>query len=470
MDDFTERAVDQVGKIETRGIGRIADRDRHGRSRELFQVWLTSNSAYVAILLGGSLVMMGLTVVQAFVVLLLGNMFWLMAGILAMSGPSSGTPGAIVTRALYGPRANRVFGAGITWLICSIYNGICLATGSLAGFAMVEFAGVPATGSVKIAIAVGVGLIALVLSLYGHATIVRFSAALMLVLGLCVLVLGVFVAQRASLHPAGHEPLSGGALWVALLSGFTFIAAAPLSWINTADYARYLPANTSKWRVAGWTAFGGWCSSTIPGGIGILAGTVVDMGDPQVSMRSMLPAWFYGLFLLMVIGTSIANTVNGTYSSGLSLQAMGLRTRRSRSVLIDAFLVSVLCLYALLAAHFLTALNNIMALTVTFLGPAMTIYAVDVLLRGNRYDGRALHDERPGSPFWHSGGIGWSGTGALVVGTVAAMLCVSTKVFVGPVATMLGGADISALVGPVVAGAVYLAAHRHVRSPARVAD
>jgi len=46
----------------------------------------------------------------------------------------------------------------------------------------------------------------------------------------------------------------------------------------------------------------------------------------------------------------------------------------------------------------------ILALTVAFLGPALAIYGIDILLRRNRYNGLELHDETPRSRFWY-----WSG-------------------------------------------------------------
>ncbi|WP_037065822.1 purine-cytosine permease family protein [Pseudonocardia acaciae] len=454
------RAVDEFGRIESRGIDHIPEADRHGRPRELFAVWLASNTTYLYILLGGALVVLGLSPAQAFGVLLLGNLFWALVGTLAISGPASGTPGSIVTRAMYGVRGNRVVGAGINWLTCIAYEGLNLAVGSLAGFALVESAGVHATVAVKVMVAAAIGLATFALSLYGHATIVRFSSFFTVALGGCVLVLGGFVVTRASAQPAGFTPLHGTALWVAVFTGFTLIAAAPLSWGNGADYARYLPADCSRWRVALFTAGGGWLAAMVLGGIGILAGTVVDMTDPQETMRAILPPWFYTVFLLALVCGSITNNVLTTYSSGLCLQSLGVGASRARTVVIDAVLGGALCAYALAASTFLGTMSDLLALTVTFLGPLLAIYATDIALRRNRYDGPALHDERPGGPFWYRNGVNWAGTSALLAGTAAAALCVNTKVFTGPVASALAGADVCTIAGPLVAVVVYVLAGR----------
>lgn len=97
--------------------------------------------------------------------------------------------------------------------------------------------------------------------------------------------------------------------------------------------------------------------------------------------------------------------------------------------------------------------SNVLQLTVVLLGPAMTLYATDILRR-NRYDGLALMDETPRSPFWYSGGVNGAGALALGAGVTAAALCVDT-VYTGPVADALGGVDLALPAGILVTSAVY---------------
>ncbi|WP_439673466.1 purine-cytosine permease family protein [Embleya sp. MST-111070] len=455
---------DRVGRVETRGIDYVPPAERHGRPFDLFPVWMASNVGYLYLLLGGMLSVLGLSVAQAFAVLVLGSLFWALVGLLAVSGPASGTPSQVVSRAMFGVRGNRVFGAGSQWLVAVTYEGINLAIGSLAGFALLESFGVHPTAPVKVAVTVVIGAATFALALYGHATIVRTSVLFAVVLGLSALILGGFVARHADLDPAGFTPPAGHDLWVSALIGFTVIAAAPLSWSNGADYARYLPADVSAWKVAASTAAGGFVPSVVMGGIGILAGTAVDMSDPQTAMSAIVPDWFYTVFLALIVVSSVTNNVMTTYSSGLSLQALGLRMSRSRSVVIDAILGGALCAYALLSPDFMTALNDILTLTVTFLGPLMAIYGVDIVMRRNAYDGIALHQEHPGGAHWYRNGYNPAGIIALIAGTTAAVLFANTTVLVGPGASALDGLDLSALLGPVVAAVIYAMLGRSSRA------
>ena len=59
-----------------------------------------------------------------------------------------------------------------------------------------------------------------------------------------------------------------------------------------------------------------------------------------------------------------------------------------------------------------------------------------------------------------------AGATALLAGTAVALLCVSTTTHVSPVASALGGADLSALSGPAVAALCYIAMARR-QVPAR---
>jgi cytosine/uracil/thiamine/allantoin permease len=103
----------------------------------------------------------------------------------------------------------------------------------------------------------------------------------------------------------------------------------------------------------------------------------------------------------------------------------------------------------------------VLQLTLVLLGPSMAIYAADIVLRRNRYDGVALSDETRGSRFWFTGGVSPVGLGALLGGMVAAALCANT-IYTGPVAALLGGIDISLPVGMLVAAALYATLSRVV--------
>ncbi len=450
-----EPATDRFGRIEARGIDQVPAGERHGHAGELFAVWAASNTTYLYILLGGALVGLGLNVWQGIAVVGAGNLFWLLVGLLSISGPAAGSPSSIVMRAMFGVLGNRV-NVAITGCAVSIaYEAINLCIASLAGFALLGWLGITPGLAMKLCMVIVIAAVTLTISVYGHATIVRLSVYFAAALAVCVAVLAAYLAPHINLHfvpPAGPH---GAGLIAAALGGVTIIASGPLSWGTGADYARYLPAGTSPASIIAWTALGGFVPSLLLGTLGVLAGTAVDMANPQTSFAAILPGWFYPVFLLVIITGATTNNVLTAYSSGLSLQSLGIEASRSITVLFDGFAGVALAIYALFIADFLDTLNNILALSVSLLGPSLAIYGVDILLRGNRYDGADLHDETAGSAFWYSHGFNWVGLSALGAGAGAALLCANTKILVGPIARLLDGADMSALAGPVVAAGMY---------------
>ena len=58
------------------------------------------------------------------------------------------------------------------------------------------------------------------------------------------------------------------------------------------------------------------------------------------------------------------------YSSGLALQAVCVRIRRSRSVALDGTLGVAMTLYALLVSNFLDTVASLLQVMVALLGPA----------------------------------------------------------------------------------------------------
>jgi len=452
---FPEPATDSFGRIEARGIDQVPAAERHGHAGELFAVWAASNTTYLYILVGGALVGMGLNVWQGIAVVVAGNLFWPLVGLLSISGPAAGAPSSIVMRAMFGVLGNRL-NVAITGCGVSIaYEAINLCIAALAGFALLGWLGISPGLAVKLCMVIGIAAVTLTISVYGHATIVRLSVYFAAALAACVAVLAAYLAPHINLHFVPPAGLHGAGLIAAALGGITIIASGPLSWGTAADYARYLPAETSSARIILWTVLGGFMPSLLLGALGVLAGTTVDMGDPQTSFAAILPGWFYPIFLLVIITGATTNNVLTAYSSGLSLQSLGIEASRSVTVLFDGFAGVGLAIYALFVADFLDTLNNILALSVSLLGPSLAIYGMDIVLRGNRYDGADLHDETAGGAFWYSHGFSWLGLSAFAAGAIAALLCANTKILVGPVARLMDGADMSALIGPAVAAGVY---------------
>jgi len=454
---------DQFGHIEARGIDHIPNAERHGHARELFLVWMAPNIMYLDVILGGAMMKLGLGIWPAIAVIVAGNAYWLLVGLVSVSGARSGTAGVVVMRAMFGVRANRVNVAIIVWGIMVAYEAVNLSMGGLAGFALIQALGITLTFGWKLAMVLAISAVTITICVYGHQTIVSLSGYFTAGLALCFAVLAWFVLKHANLHYTPPGSPSAATTWAIAMVGLVIIASSPMSWPTGADYTRYLPVNASATGIVVWTTLGAFVPAVLISIMGALAGTAVDMGDPQTSFAAILPRWFYPIFLIFIIVSSIINNVITTYSSGLALQGVGINARRAVTVGFDGIVAVSLTIYALFISNFFDTLNNFLSLSAAVLGPCIAIYVTDSLLRRHQYDGLQLSDESPRSPFWYNNGICWPGVVAEGIGTAVALLCINSPVLVGPVARTLKGADLSVITGPLVAAGVYIAMTRGAR-------
>ena len=446
--------ADRPGRVEVRGIELIPDEDRHGSPREVFWIWVGANTAFTYIFLGGLMIILGLNVWQAISAVVVGNLFYLLIGALAIPGPRAATAQIVISRAQYGRRGNQL-PAFLQWINLVGYEAINFSIGAFALYSLADFAGWR-IGDVGKAVLLGlVIVITFTIALLGHATIVVFQKWLAYALGIAAIVLFVFVARHADLGYQPQAPLHGGALLAVWLLGVTIISSAPLSWCGmAADYTRYMRRDTRPRSIVLNTAIGCLLPSIGLSVLAVLAGTAVDMTDPTTSMRSLMPHWFYPLFLGIVALGAITNNVLGVYSSGLSLQTLGLKVPRWQSIWIDALIGGAMTVYAIFISNFLNTLTEFFQFMLWWYAPFTAIFLLDVWFRRNRYDGVDLL-RVAGGRYWFRGGFNWRGITALVAGMAAAAAFATTTHWKSPITKQLGDTDVSGWAGLIVGGVVY---------------
>ncbi|KQQ49780.1 hypothetical protein ASF68_18345 [Plantibacter sp. Leaf314] len=447
--------IDTAGHIEVGGIDYIAESQRHGRPLGLFGIWAAANVTYLYIVYGGLLVILGLQVWEALVICVVGNLWWFVVGWVAVSGPASGTPSVIIMRAMFGLRGNTLFGAGLGAAIAILFVILNVTFAALASNALLTALGLDVTPVGSFFLLLAVAALSLTLSVFGHATIERLSPYISGAVGACFLLAGVYVLKAADW--GFQSPALGGwertALW---LVGLTIIASGPLSWGTSADFSRYLPTRSSSRGVVIWTALGGIIPSVLLGALGVVAATCIDMNDPQTAIAAILPTYFYPVFLAAVIVGSIANNALTAYSAGLYVQTFAPRMRRWVIVLLVGIVCVVAAAYLVfLAPDLLETLNYLIEISVAVMGPLLAVYAIDIVLRRNRYNGLELSRTDPDSPFWFRGGWSLPGTAAMLIATTVALLMVNTTLYIGPIAAALDGADLSSIAGPTLAAVIY---------------
>ncbi|MGB9113468.1 MAG: cytosine permease [Acidimicrobiales bacterium] len=454
---------DPLFRVEQHGIDRIPDDERWARPRDLFGMWAGASVQVEYLIYGAILMTFGFTFAQALSIIVLGNLSFFLLGLCSLQGPGSGTTVFGTNRAAFGPNGSRLI-AVFNWLtqIGFEVEGLILIVG--AALVLTEKAGY-GTGSPAKAVFIVVAVaIQFVLPFLGHATIVKVLRALIAPFGAIFAVLLGFSVSHANLNAVHH-----GASWQTYTVGLAFtIALSGLGWTeNGNDYSRYLPKDASKKAIVGWVFLGTAVPEILVMTLGATVGTfITGVGSTQVSAfapflhESAIPAWFVVLFLIFSIVQLFGINSLDMYSSGVTLQAVGLRVKRWRAVAIDTVVCLIATFYAVFNATFTHFLTDFVDLVIIWIAPWMAIYLVDWAMRRFRYLPEELQRLGQGGLYYRSGGVFWPAIVAQIVGMAAAMSALSTSFSVPnwahPISVHTGGADFSIFMGIAVGGFVYL--------------
>jgi purine-cytosine permease-like protein len=452
---------DAANGVEAHGIDHIPANERYGHPRQLIGVWATSQANYVVIVVGGALVSMGMSFWQAVGVIVVGNLFAIMTGFVSATGPASGTPSQIIQRALFGPRGNLINQIFTGWMVNVIFLALNWTSAAFIIFAMLDRWGIKTDDWAKAGIIIALAILTLVVSVYGYNFITK---SFVLISWFFLGIFGVAAILLLTVHAGSVDaapPLTGWDFWVTAFAGVSLLACTPISYTNGADFARYLPTHSSVKRIVTSVAIGYMIPSILLSVLGAYVVATMKASDPQTAIETNLPSWFSVIFSLAVVVGTVANNALTAYSSGLVLQTVGVKLRRSITVIADGIFGVTVTLLAVLVWDAIDAMNTLLQLIVVTVAPLMSVYLADMWLRRNKYDGRALEAGSPTGQYWYKNGYNVAGIVAFLVGFTASLLTVYTTFYVGPINNLLGGLDISFEVGMLLPAAIYIAAKRN---------
>jgi NCS1 family nucleobase:cation symporter-1 len=435
--------------VETHGIAPIAEDKRYGSPARLFTVWFAPQVNMTGVFTGTLAIVLGLGFWLGLLAMVIGTVLGsLVVGYLSTWGPRTGT-GQL-------PNSRMAFGGGVVvpavlqWLSSIAWDAL---VGLFGGEALAVLLGIPFWIAVLIVLAVqgAVGF-------FGYEVIHRLQAVLTVVL------LTTFVVFAVKLV-GGHEIVTPASVHGADLAGafvleVTIAFSLAVSWASyAADFSRYLPADSSRARVFGFTFAGIVLAYIFVQSIGIAAGYVVSEQTAE-GVRSVMGGGLLGGVALVVIAlASIGSGVMNDYSGSLALQTIGVRVRRPVSAVIVTALAFALILW-LHAADTATRFQDVLLLVSYWIPAFVAVVVIDWLIR---IRGRASINpaEEPTDR--------WDAVAALIVFVVAyaaAIPFMHTSLIEGPVARAWHGADIAYFVNLLVAAVLY-GGYRMIRSSSR---
>jgi purine-cytosine permease-like protein len=459
-------------KVEQHGIDLIPDAERKMAPSGLF--WLWAGGVFnVEFFFYGTLIMIfGLSVGQAILAICLGNLCYVFLGLASLQGPETGTTAFMVSRAPFGRNGNRLV-ALFNWVtqVGFEIEGIYFVVATVI-LLFAHYGTSLGTGA-KIVVIVLAALAQLVMPLLGHPTITKVLRYLAYVFIVFFAVLAGFTFARLHLSTF-HRPAASWAVWTTAL--VLIISVGGLGWTeNGNDYSRYLPRTTPKSRTFWAAVLGAGIPSVLLEILGVLAFTVTTktVGITQLGVPQSFPSWFVVPFLIFAIFQLLAINTIDLYSSGVTLQALGVPVKRWMAVFVDIVVCAVVTYIILFHGKFYKDFAGFLLYIVVWLSAWFGILMVDYLLRRGRYDPASLVAPR-GGLYWRNGGIHWPAVIAQVLGMVAALMWINADFavpsYVGPVSNHISGlqgSDFSWAVGILIGGGVYyLLARRGVRQEA----
>lgn len=432
--------------VETHGIAPIAEDARYGSPARLFTVWFAPQVNMTGVFTGALAIVLGLGFWLGLLAMVIGTVLGsLVVGYLSTWGPRTGTGQVPNSRMAFG--GGVLLPAALQWLGSIAWDAL---VGLFGGEALAVLLGIPFWSAVLIVM--GVQAVA---GFFGYEVIHRMQAVLTVVLFTTFVVFAVKLV-------GGHEIITAPAVQGADLAGafvleVTIAFSIAVSWASyAADFSRYLPADSSRVRVFGYT-FAGMASAYIfVEGIGIAAAGVVSEHTAEGVREVMGGGFLGGLALLVIALASIGSGVMNDYSGSLALQTIGVRVRRPVSAVIVAVPAFALILW-LHDADTATRFQDVLLLVSYWIPAFVAIVVIDWLLR---IRGRASINPAE-EPTDRRDAV--AAVIVFVLAYAASIPFMYTSLIEGPIAKAWHGADIAYFVNLLVAAVLY-GAYRLLRS------
>jgi NCS1 family nucleobase:cation symporter-1 len=446
-------------QVEHHGYDYIGEEGRYLRPRTLFPFWWGSSIGANGIIVGAGVVALGLSLWMALIVVVVGTSAFALIAYVQAAGPRSGMPTMTYTRSAFGVKGNRINGV-FSWFVLvgsEVLNELFIVLAIKA--LVIQFGWHnPGRGGLLLFIAIGICVPA-VIAIYGHR--MMFLAQKVGAVSMTVVIVLVAIWIIPHVNWNFHETVHGHVLFGAVLTGLAVVIGVPLSYACVAgDYARYLPSNTRMGQIVSWTFSGVGLVTLLCSGLGVLIYTVAPTvtSDPAGALKPLIPVWLYVLFMLVVALGSIANQIITFYSSGLTMQAMGVPLARWRATIVDCVVSAAIIIYIEFYNQSLsTVVGDYLSFVNVWAGPFLAIMLVDAIRRRWSYDPVGMHTLTPVSPYWGKGGWNVAGITAQVIGMIVGLLTINNALFESPFAHLAWNADFSWLFPFLVGGAVYWA-------------
>ena len=460
-------------RLDAHSIEPIPEADKDSTGWQQFWIWAGANIAPINWILGALGPILGLGLWETILIVVLGNMVGCaIFGAMAVMGHKTGVGQMVLSRSAFGRRGGYLSSwlqmlMTMAWIGVNTYFPVKLAVGILGHFGIDSSFGLEfVIVTIIMAAQVGIGV-------YGFYLIRTFEKYTVPATFAIFILMSVLAWTRSGVVDWGlSSSLTGAAHFSSITGLVTAIGVGwGISWVTWAsDYARFVPKSVSSKQVF-WYSAGGMYLPTV--WLAILGATIASADattDPARLVTDVFGGLVAVLVMLMVLHGPIATNILNVYSSALAAVSGGINLSRRTLGLIAGVVGYAVTIYFLRSPDFAQSFDNWMVGLIVWMSPwAGVILADFYLVRKQKIDIAALYADPSKSAY---GDINWVGIVSFLLGLVAGWMFLFGLVpqLQGYASVhWLNGADLSWLVGMLVAGGSYLIGMRG-RSAVAVAE
>jgi len=443
-------------RLDNHGIEPVPAADRDSTPLQQFWIWAGANIAPINWILGALGVILGLSLVETLLVLVIGNAIGCaLFGAFCIMGSRTGVNQMTLSRAAFGRRgaylpATAQMLMTMGWLGVNTWVVLDLVLGLLGHFGVDH----PGTAT-KYVVGFAILAIQAVIATVGFYWIQAFEKWTVPVAAAIMVLMSILAWSKVDIV-WGHSTAHGGDKWTAITQLTTAIGVGwGITWLSwSSDYTRFIKPGTPERKVFWSTSLGVFIPTVWLGFLGASIASAGTEADPA----AFVAAAFGGvsiLVLFLVIHGPIATNILNIYSATLAALSLDIKIARWKVAAFVSTIGAVTLVAFIQSDNFAHDFDNWLASVVVWIAAWGGVMLIDFyVVRGGKIDVEGLYDDPHHARY---GDINWAAIIAVLAGLVAgwAWEYGLVSAFQGPLAKATNNTDLSWLTALLVSGGLY---------------
>src|SRR4051794_26749379 len=323
-----ERQVEAVS-LDEHGIEPVPERDRNSTPWQQFWIWAGANIAPINWVLGALGPILGLSLVETLLVLVVGNVAGCaLFGLFCIMGARTGVNQMVLSRTAFGRRgaylpavAQMLMTMG--WLGVNTWVVLDLVLGIFKHMGLDN----PGTGT-KYAVGIGIMAVQVCIAVVGFYLIQSFEKYTVPLAGLVMIAMSILAWTKVDVVWS-HSTVHGGDKWTSITQLMTAIGIGwGITWLTwSSDYTRFVKPGTPDRKVFWSTSLGVFIPTIWLGFLGASVASAGGSGDPADIVTAAFGAASIPVLFLVMHGPIATNILN-LYSASLAALSLDIKLKR----------------------------------------------------------------------------------------------------------------------------------------------